>query len=117
MIDREWFDAMRNYFEDELNIPHKHITQFSLDAVEIDEDCEILLNMVNELLKKSIETKDKEDLLQILTNYEIRLDHLKDHVVSVLKTIPKIIKIIEYGRPLGGKRDPDREPGCGRAGG
>ncbi len=101
MIDREWFSSMRAYLEYDLNVSHKYVTDFSLDAVEVDEDCETLLTMVNDSLRKSIESKNVEELLQVLTNYQIRLDHLNDHMKRLLKTIPKIKKILDKGAPWG----------------
>lgn len=89
-IDRGWFDSMRSYLENDLQVPHDIVEQFSVHAFEIDEDCETLLAMINETLRKSVESKDIEEFLPTLWLYYYRIDHLGDHIKEMLAILPTL---------------------------
>ncbi len=81
------------FFEDELT------RKLMLNAAEIDADCLKISEIMRREVFESLEQRDWDGLLTALIDYDIRMEHLIDHLTDIRKEIPKAFGKLEKELP------------------
>ena len=81
------------FFEEELT------RKLMLNAAEIDADCLKISEIMRREVFESLEQRDWDGLLTALIDYDIRVEHLIDHLTDIRKEIPKALGRLEKELP------------------
>jgi hypothetical protein len=70
-----------------------------LNAAEIDTYCLKISEIMRREVFESLEQRDWDGLLTALIDYDIRVEHLIDHLIDIRKEIPKALGKLEKELP------------------
>ena len=81
------------FFDEELT------RKLMLNAAEIDADCLKISEIMRREVFESLRQRDWDGLLTALIDYDIRTEHLIDHLTYIRKEIPKALDKLERELP------------------
>ena len=81
------------FFDEELT------RKLMLNAAEIDADCLKISEIMRREVFESLKQQDWDGLLTALIDYDIRAEHLIDHLTDIRKEIPKALGKVERELP------------------
>jgi len=70
-----------------------------LNAAEIDADCLRINEIMRLEVVESLKQRDWDRLLTALIDYDVRAEHLIDHLTEIREKIPKALGRLERGLP------------------
>ena len=93
------FQEVRTVWEKSKFFDEELTRKLMFNAVEIDADCIRISEIMRREVFEALKQRNLDELLTALIDYDIRAEHLMDHLTDIRKEIPKVLGKLEKELP------------------